>query len=74
MVPAGVSPGAGWIAVQLTRLLAGTTDLSNQIQNTFGTTHLAPFGTLEGTLCQGGITAPLTQSITWLVHRISEEL
>jgi uncharacterized protein (TIGR03437 family) len=49
-------------SVQLTRLLAGTADLSDQIQKTFGTTHLAPFGTLQGSLCLSGLSAPLSQS------------
>ncbi len=46
--------------VQLTGLKAGATDLSAQIDPLFGTSHVAPFGTLKATLCQTGITPPQT--------------
>ncbi len=52
-------------AVQLTKLTAGTTDLTSQIQQIFGTTRLAPFGMLQGWLCSSGITPP--QSTQYLV-------
>jgi uncharacterized protein (TIGR03437 family) len=38
-------------AMQLTRFSAGITNLSSQIQTLFGTTRLAPFGSLQATLC-----------------------
>jgi len=41
----------GGFLVQLTRFTAGGTDLSNQIQNLFGTTRLAPYGMLQANLC-----------------------
>ena len=42
--------------VQLTGFLAGTNDLGSQIQQYFGTTQLAPFGSLEASVCWSGIT------------------
>lgn len=46
--------------VQLTKLTAAGKDISNLIQSIFGATRLAPFGTLQGTICWSGITAPQT--------------
>jgi uncharacterized protein (TIGR03437 family) len=46
------------LGVQLTRFLAGSNDLSSQIQQFFGTTQLAPFGLLEASVCWSGITPP----------------
>ena len=37
--------------VQLNGFAAGSTDLSSSIQRIFGTTRLAPYGVLQGTLC-----------------------
>jgi uncharacterized protein (TIGR03437 family) len=48
--------------VQLTRFTAGTKDLSSQIQQIFGATRLAPFGTLAGTVCWSGIAPPQTST------------
>ena len=42
--------------VELTRFLAGSNDLSSQIQQYFGTTELAPFGSLQASVCWSGIT------------------
>ena len=47
--------------VGLTKLVSGITDFTSQIQTVFGTTRLAPFGTLHGTLCWSGITPPSTK-------------
>ncbi len=41
----------GGFAVQLTRLIAGGTDLTRKIQQLFGTSLLAPFGSLQTTIC-----------------------
>ena len=48
--------------VQLTKFAAGTKDLSSQIQQIFGATRLAPFGTLQGTVCWSGIAPPQTST------------
>ncbi len=45
-------------AVQLTSFAAGATNLSSQIQEIFGTTRLAPFGMLQGSICWSGVTPP----------------
>ncbi len=50
--------------VQLTKFMAGSKDLSSQIQEIFGATRLAPFGTLEGTVCWSGIAPPQTSTYT----------
>jgi uncharacterized protein (TIGR03437 family) len=44
--------------IQLTRFLAGGVDLSSQIQQLFGTTHLAPLGMLQANICRPGPAAP----------------
>jgi uncharacterized protein (TIGR03437 family) len=48
----------GGYPLQLTKLLAGSTDLSKQIAQYFGSTQLAPYGTLQATICNGGDTPP----------------
>ena len=48
----------GGFTVQLTKFTAGANSLSDQIQQTFGATRLAPFGMLAGTVCWGGIPVP----------------
>jgi uncharacterized protein (TIGR03437 family) len=42
--------------VELTRFLAGSNDLSSQIQQYFGTTQLAPFGWLQASVCWSSST------------------
>jgi uncharacterized protein (TIGR03437 family) len=44
--------------VTLSSLTASGTDFSNQIQQIFGTTRIAPFGSLQGTVCWNSRTAP----------------
>jgi uncharacterized protein (TIGR03437 family) len=44
--------------IQLTRLLAGGADWSSKIQQLFGTTHLAPLGVLQASICWPGPAAP----------------
>ena len=41
----------GGFLMQVTALRQGSTDLSGSLQQLFGTAHLAPFGTLQGTIC-----------------------
>ena len=49
--------------VLLSTLTEGAQDLSSQIQPIFGTTRLAPYGTLQGTLCSAGLRAPTSKTI-----------
>jgi uncharacterized protein (TIGR03437 family) len=44
--------------VELTNFLAGSRDLSSQIQQYFGTTQLAPFGSLQASVCWSSSTPP----------------
>ena len=46
----------GGYAFQVTGLLTGNVDISNQIPAIFGTNRLAAYGSLQGTLCWNGIT------------------
>ncbi|MGA3016108.1 MAG: protease pro-enzyme activation domain-containing protein [Bryobacteraceae bacterium] len=50
--------------MQLTKLTAGTSDLSAQIQQVFGTTRLAAWGALRGTVCWASGTAPASETLT----------
>jgi uncharacterized protein (TIGR03437 family) len=43
--------------MQLSQFTVGSTDLSAQISQLFGTTRLAPFGTLQAKMCFDGATA-----------------
>jgi len=62
----------GGFLMQLTTLRQGTTDLSSSIQQIFGTTHLAPFGTLQGDLCFSGNTT--SGAKTYTVGALNYEL
>ena len=53
----------GGFEVNLTSLIAGITSFSTRIQQTFGTTRLAPYGTLQGALCFGGGDLPAAKTI-----------
>ncbi len=48
-----------WVGI--TKLVAGGSDMTSNVQAIFGTTRLAPFGQLRGTLCWSGIAAPSTK-------------
>jgi uncharacterized protein (TIGR03437 family) len=52
----------------ITGLLAGSADLSAQIPAVFGTPRLAAWGSLQGTLCFGGITPPATDFIQVIIN------
>jgi uncharacterized protein (TIGR03437 family) len=54
----------GGFATQLTMFRLGTTDLSGSIQSLFGTTRLAPWGTLRADVCLGSNNAAGTRAIT----------
>jgi uncharacterized protein (TIGR03437 family) len=60
----------GGFLMQITTLRRGATDLSPSIQQIFGTTHLAPYGTLQGDICLSGSTSLGTKAYT--VSGISE--
>ena len=53
----------GGFLVQLTSLRAGSNDFSALIQQVFGTTRLAPYGFLQGTLCWDSTTPVGTKQI-----------
>lgn len=48
--------------VLLQALGAGTQDLSDQIQTIFGTTRVAPYGTVQGTVCLAGLRTPTSKT------------
>jgi uncharacterized protein (TIGR03437 family) len=58
-----VRENAGFL-VQLSSLKQGSSNLSSTLQSLFGTTRLAPWGSLRGTLCLGGTTAPGARTYT----------
>ncbi len=53
----------GGYAMQVTGLLTGNVDISNQIPAIFGTNRLAAYGSLQGTLCWNGITLPASNNV-----------
>jgi uncharacterized protein (TIGR03437 family) len=53
----------GGDALSVVFLERGSINISNQIASIFGTTHLAPWGSLHGTLCWSGVTAPAQDQI-----------
>lgn len=48
----------GGYSIRLTKLSAGSIDFSSQLQQIFGSTTIAPFGRLQGTLCWSSTSAP----------------
>jgi uncharacterized protein (TIGR03437 family) len=48
--------------VQLTAFKKGAVDLSGQIDQLFGTSHLAAYGSLQAAICETGISPPQTLS------------
>ena len=61
-LPVSVQETGGY-AISLTAFSAGGTSLTSQIQTIFGTTRLAPFGALRGTVCFSGSTPPAAKSV-----------
>ncbi len=47
----------GGFLIEIATLRQGSTDISSQIQQIFGTAHLAPYGTLQGDICLSASTA-----------------
>ena len=62
----------GGFLVEIATLRQGSTDISSQIQQIFGTAHLAPYGTLQGDICLSSSTA--LGAKTYTVSGISVEL
>jgi hypothetical protein len=54
----------GGYDLDLSTLTSGNTDLSSNLQQIFGTTRLAPFGRLQGTLCWPSSTAAGSKSLS----------
>lgn len=50
-------------SVALTDFTADNAQIHSTIQQVFGTTRLAPFGRLQGTLCWSGLNAPATKNL-----------
>jgi uncharacterized protein (TIGR03437 family) len=46
-----------------TNLFAGTSDMTSQLVPVFGTTRLAAWGSIQGTLCLNGITPPAEEYV-----------
>ena len=61
-LPVSVQETGGY-AISLTAFSADSTSLTSQIQAIFGTTRLAPFGALRGTVCFSGSTPPAAKSV-----------
>ncbi len=53
----------GGYAFQIVDLTMGNVDIASQIPAIFGTTRLAPYGSLQGALCWNGITLPATNTV-----------
>ena len=54
----------GGYLTNLTQFAIGTTNMASQIQQTFGTTRLAPYGTLYGNFCWSGSTVTPSKTFT----------
>jgi uncharacterized protein (TIGR03437 family) len=53
----------GGFAFQILGLVAGNIDITDRAQSIFGTMRLAPWGSLQGTLCWSGITPPASNNV-----------
>ena len=53
----------GGFTYQIVSLAVGNVFIDEQIPSIFGTNRLAPYGSLQGTLCWSGIAAPATNNI-----------
>jgi uncharacterized protein (TIGR03437 family) len=54
----------GGYDTRLTKFSWGSTDLTGNLQGIFGTTTIAPFGRLQGTLCWSSSATPAAESFT----------
>jgi len=50
-------------AQRIVLMMRGSVDISTTIPAVFGTTRLAPFGSLQGTLCWSSVTPPSTDTV-----------
>jgi uncharacterized protein (TIGR03437 family) len=53
----------GGFNFQIIGLQEGNVDITDKVLSTFGTTRLAPWGSLQGTLCWNGAAAPATDFV-----------
>ncbi|HWF09473.1 MAG TPA: protease pro-enzyme activation domain-containing protein [Bryobacteraceae bacterium] len=53
----------GGFSFQVIGLQEGNVDITDKVLATFGTTRLAPWGSLQGTLCWNGVAAPATDFV-----------
>jgi uncharacterized protein (TIGR03437 family) len=53
----------GGFSFRIVGLVAGSIDITDRAQAIFGTMRLAPYGSLQGTLCWSGITPPATNTV-----------
>jgi uncharacterized protein (TIGR03437 family) len=53
----------GGFAFRVTALVAGNVDISSRISSIFGTTRLAPWGSLQGKFCWDRITPPASNNV-----------
>ena len=60
-----VQEQSGYLVI-LSSLTAGTTSFTGNLQQIFGTTRLAPFGSLQGTVCFSGTAPPANRTYTLL--------
>ena len=54
----------GGYNIRLSALTSGSMDFTSQLQQIFGTTTLAPYGTLQGTLCWSSATPAGSKTVT----------
>jgi hypothetical protein len=57
--------------VNLSSLTAGATSFTSSLQQIFGTTRVAPFGRLHGTVCFSGTALPSNRTYTATDHVVS---
>jgi uncharacterized protein (TIGR03437 family) len=53
----------GGFPLSISSLFQGSVDITARAPAIFGTERLYPYGSLQGTICYGGITPPVTDSI-----------
>jgi uncharacterized protein (TIGR03437 family) len=59
------------LLTQLTKLTVGTADFTGQIQSIFGTTRLAPYGSLRGSMCWSGTNTVPGSSKTFTITGVA---
>jgi len=61
-VQLSLDDSGGYLSV-FSNLFAGTSDMTSQLVPVFGTTRLAAWGSIQGTLCLSGITPPAEEYV-----------